>query len=194
MNLKSYIVSKNGTVQLPFVVIVLCMLFFIYSMFFQSKEDVERFLGEEMYEYFTPSSSRIFTPSSSRTSTTPVSSLPLTPASSRISTTPKASRIVTPASSLSAPKASRIITPSSSLSEPAPSPFIVVSNHKAQNDMNKIYDTRYDWDSNKIAVQPQMDTMKTNTPPMKYKEHKPFVEKNSPGEIWSNFLEGFNFP
>jgi hypothetical protein len=222
MNPKSYFLSKNGTVKLPFLVIAVFILFFIYLTVFPSADGVEGFLGDEMYEYFTtPVSSKILTPSSSRASTTaPVSSRVYKPSSSRMmsntptgsrmmsntptgsrmmSNTPTGSRMMsnTPTGSRmmsNTPTGSRMFTPASLLSASTPSPFTVMSNNKEHSDMNTIHDTRYNLDSNKIAIQPPDNAINTNTPPLKLKEHKPYVEKNFPGEVWSNFLEGFNFP
>ena len=202
MNPKSYFLSKNGTVKLPFLVIALFILFLIYLTVFPSADGVEGFLGDEMYEYFTtPVSSKILTPSSSRASTTvPVSSRVYKPSSSRMmSNTPTGSRMMsnTPTGSRmmsNTPTGSRMFTPASLLSASTPSPFTVMSNNKEHSDMNTMHDTRYNLDSNKIAIQPPDNAINTNTPPLKLKEHKPYVEKNFPGEVWSNFLEGFNFP
>ena len=202
MNPKSYFLSKNGTVKLPFLVIALFILFFIYLTVFPSADGVEGFLGDEMYEYFTtPVSSKILTPSSSRASTTaPVSSRVYKPSSSRMmSNTPTGSRMMsnTPTGSRmmsNTPTGSRMFTPASLLSASTPSPFTVMSNNKEHSDMNTMHDTRYNLDSNKIAIQPPDNAINTKTPPLKHKEHKPYVEKNFPGEVWSNFLEGFNFP
>merc|ERR1711981_574866 len=159
MTLKSFIRNKNGTFQLPFIVIVLCIIFFIYSFMFPPNKQAEYYVGDNFIEFFTPSASRM--PSASLPS---ASRMP-----PRVSTTQTSVR--------------------------APSPISIQPKQNSQNiyNMNTIQNTKYDWDSSKSDTQHQLDRMKPIPGSSNPMEHKPYVEKNHPGEIWSNFLEGFNF-